>query len=326
VARLRKLFGSPPDRVAGTHVAAFRERLKEVAESFRPDVVQLEMDEMAQYLPALGACPARRILVAHEPGASAVGDYREAGSGLRRGSRALDELAWRRFSRRALGRIDTAVVFTERDAQALRGLAPMVPIQRIPITVELPDRPLDPRGVDPPALLFFGGYEHAANADAALRLIRSIFPPLRAEHPDLVLQLVGSKPTKAMTAHAEGGVVVTGEVPSVGPYLDAAAIVVAPLRLGGGMRVKVLETLAAGKALVASPRALEGLEVEPGREVLQAESDDEFRAAISELLADEEQRVALGRRARAWAEASLGWEAVADAYEALYRSLLGAEK
>src|SRR5207244_3672519 len=87
-----------------------------------------------------------------------------------------------------------------------------------------------------------------------------------------------------------------------------------PLRLGGGMRVKVLETLAAGKALVASPRALEGLRLEPGREVLQAESDAEFCEAISELLANEERRISLGRSARVWAEANLGWERVAVAF------------
>jgi glycosyltransferase involved in cell wall biosynthesis len=326
VARLRKLGGALPDRVANVRVRAYGDRLKMVAHAFQPDLVQLEMDEMCQYLPSLDGCSARRVLVSHEPGLSAARDYRSAATGLRSASRALDELAWKRFSRNVLRKVDTAVVFTERDAQGVRTLVPELPIRRIPIGVDVPEGPLDPRGGQPPTLLFFGGYEHSGNADAALRLIESIFPRLRARHPELVLQLVGARPTPQMSALAGDGIVVTGQVPSIEPYLGNAAVVVAPLRLGGGMRVKVLETLASGKALVASPRALEGLEVEPGRDVLQADSDDEFCSAVAELIENEGRRVALGSHAREWAQANLGWEHVVSAYEALYEELVLADE
>jgi hypothetical protein len=89
------------------------------------------------------------------------------------------------------------------------------------------------------------------------------------------------------------------------------------------MRIKVLEALAAGKAVVASPLAAAGLEVEDGRELLLAETDAEFAAAISLLLAEPERRAALGRAARAWAENGLGWPRIVAAYEALYAGLEG---
>ena len=93
-------------------------------------------------------------------------------------------------------------------------------------------------------------------------------------------------------------VVVTGRVQDVTPYLDRAAVVVAPLRLGGGTRVKVLEALAAGKAVVASPLAAEGITQCDGEHLLLAESDEEFADATTRLLDDPDARSALGRRAR----------------------------
>jgi glycosyltransferase involved in cell wall biosynthesis len=111
-------------------------------------------------------------------------------------------------------------------------------------------------------------------------------------------------------------------VPDVAPYLDAAAVVVVPLRLGGGMRVKVLEALGAGKAVVCSPLAAEGLDVADGAELLLAESDEEFAAAIARLLGDAALRRALGASARNWArERASAGDRIA-AYEALYRELV----
>jgi glycosyltransferase involved in cell wall biosynthesis len=127
-----------------------------------------------------------------------------------------------------------------------------------------------------------------------------------------------------MLAAVGEGIRLRGHVPELAPFLDAASLVVAPLRLGGGMRVKVLEALAAGKAVVASPRAAEGLEIADGREIVFAETDEEFVAAVSGLLADEERRVELARAARRWAERELGADRIVAAYEALYARLLAA--
>jgi len=318
---VKPLWGRP-SIVARTEAPGYAERVRSVAESWRPDVVQIELAETARYLGALDGCAAPRILVDHEPGASAADDWSAAATGPRQLWRRLDAIAWRRFARDVFRNVDRIVVFTERDREAIEQLSPGVPVRTIPFSIELPERPLDPRGSDPPTLLFFGGYEHPPNADAALRLERSIFPAVRERHPDAVLELVGDKPTSEMKALAGDGVVVTGRVDSLTPHVDRAAVVVVPLRLGGGMRVKVLETLAAGKALVASPRAVEGLRLTDGQNVLIADRDDEFIEAVSGLLGDEERRIALAESARHWAESALGWDRIVSAYEALYGELL----
>jgi glycosyltransferase involved in cell wall biosynthesis len=116
-------------------------------------------------------------------------------------------------------------------------------------------------------------------------------------------------------------VVVAGEVPDLAPLLARAAVVVAPLALGGGMRVKVAEALAAGKAVVATRLAVEGLAVRDGLHLCIADEDEAFAAAIVRLLANASARDAMALRARAWAEAHLGWEEPVAEFERLYARL-----
>ena len=197
---------------------------------------------------------------------------------------------------------------------------------RISLGIDLPATPLSPAGVGEPVALYVGGYSHRPNEDAALRLERSIMPLVRRRLPNVRLLLVGATPSDAMRAAAGEADTITGEVPSVEPYLDQAALVVLPIRIGGGMRVKLLEALAAGKAVVASPLAAAGLELTSGQQIVLADTDDEFAKAIVDLLADHAAREQLGRNARSWAVAHLSWESRVTQYERLYRSLLSADQ
>ena len=180
--------------------------------------------------------------------------------------------------------------------------------------------------MQPPRVLFVGSFGHPPNADAAVRLARAIMPAVRARVPDALLEIVGDAPPPAVRELAGDGVVVTGRVPDVGPHLERAAVVAAPLHLGGGMRVKVLESLAAGKALVATPRALAGLELDAGRHALVASTDAELSDAVAALLEDPERRRGIGAAAREWAVAQLDWEHAAAAYAELYADLLGSPR
>ena len=277
---------------------------------------------MAQYLPALDACPAPRVLTEHDPPAAAAQELWRSGRAAGRLFPYLNVRAWQRYERAIARRVQAVVVFTERDRQAVARVARETPVVRIPLGMTLPARPLDPLGAAPASLLFVGNFVHPPNLDAAVRLIRDIFPLVRERCPDLRLQIVGDRPPPQLRQLASAQVDVTGRVPDVTPYLDRAALVVAPLRLGGGMRVKVLEALAAGKALVASPLAAEGLDLADREQIVLARSDAEFADAIARLLADPGRRAALAARARAWACANLGWETSMAGYEALYERLI----
>lgn len=280
----------------------FGRSLVELCAEWEPDVVQAELDVMGAYLP-LAARPARRVLVDHDPS-------------LRRSAGALTLWRRRRLARRSPG--DAVVVFTPEDERALRPVVPHdIPIATIPMAWREQRPALDPVGSDPPTVLFVGSYRHPPNLSAARRLA-TLLPELRREVPDAVLALVGEEPPPDLAA---SGALVPGRVDDVEPWLSAAAVVAAPLVDGGGTRVKVVEALAAGKAVVGTTRAFEGLRVTDGREAVIADDDASFARAVVELLKDPERRRQLGAAARAWAERMPSADDVEDAYQSLYDSL-----
>lgn len=134
--------------------------------------------------------------------------------------------------------------------------------------------------------------------------------------------LVGADPPEALVRDSPAGLTFTNYVEEVAPYMAGAAIVICPLRLGGGMRVKVLEACAHGKALIASPQAVEGLDLRSDKEFVLARSDEEFSQCAIDLLADPIRRSQLGHAAREWALRSQDPDQWAAEYSALYERLL----
>lgn len=308
-----------PQWAAAVECPRFMAEVEALVQTWRPDVVQAELHVMGPYLAPATACGIPTVLVEHEPGVAMAEERRRQASVVARPWHHLNVAAWRRFEPAVLRSADAVVVFTEQDQRAVQELASPIDVVRIPVTVPLPEATRGPEA-DPPQLLFVGNFEHPPNRDAAARLTRSILPRVRAACPGTRLVVVGPA-AEAFVAEGEG-VVVTGWVPDLQPYLEAAAVVVAPLHLGGGMRVKVVEALGAGKAVVATPRAAHGLDVEDGVHLRLAPDDAAFAARVVELLRAPNERAALARRARAWAEAHLGFAHTAEAYDALYRRLV----
>jgi polysaccharide biosynthesis protein PslH len=298
--------------------------LERLLDTWRPDVVEIHLQAMAQYVDA----PARRnvpaILVDHDPPSLWARDLLRTTSGPQWLAGRFEAAVWERYERATRDCFDAVVVFTERDLNAVARTARRTTLVKIPLTVEVPSRPLDPLGFDPPTILFVGAFNHPPNVDAALRLARRIFPRVLERTPGARLALVGHEPGDEVRALAGGAVSVHASVPDVMPYLDQAAIVVAPIRFGGGMRLKVLEALAAGKAVIASPLAAEGIEARAGEHFLLADADDELVEALVALLRNGERRRALAERARAWAEQTLGWEQPIGSFEQLYDAVIAA--
>jgi polysaccharide biosynthesis protein PslH len=296
--------------------------LERLLATWRPDVVEVHLQAMAQYVDA----PARRnlpvILVDHDPPSVWARDLLETTNGPQRLARRLEVAVWERYERATRHRFDAIVLFTERDLAPAGRTARGASLVRIPLAVEVPPRPSDPRGSDPPTILFVGAFNHLPNIDAALRLGEKIFPRVLARAPEARLALVGHEPEDEVRALARGAVSVHASVPDVTPYLEQAAIVVAPIRLGGGMRLKVLEALAAGKAVVASSLAAEGIAAHAGEHFLLADDDDDLIEALIALLRNPRRRVELGRGARAWAEQNLGLERPLASFEQLYETVI----
>ena len=305
-----------PASVRAVRSRSFAYRVAARIDEFRPDVVQAEHHAMGQYLDL--ATEALRIVVFHEPGSAAAADRLRASAGLKRFLRTIDVRASRRWESRLLRATDAAVAFTEHDRSSLLELEPRAPVRVIPLGTDVPARACSPIGAAPPSVLFVGNFMHSPNREAAMRLVTDIMPRARRSLPELAAIIVGPAPPAELSASADHLTHVTGVVGSVEPYLDRAAVVVAPVWSGGGMRVKVLEALAAGKALVATPRAVEGLDLLGGEHVMLADTTEAFADAIVALAGDAALRARIAAAARRWAVINLGWEAVAARYASVW--------
>lgn len=317
------LLGGVPLWVSYARSERYAEAIRRTVAEWQPDLIQIEYHIMGQYLDALGTSRARTVLRQLEPGAATAHDRNSQRRGVGRAVGLLDCSAWRRYERDLMRRVDAVVALTRQDLDAMRDLAPTAALVQIPLGVDLPDRPADPVGASPPQLLFVGSFIHPPNVSAAERLADRVFPKVRAVLPETRLKIVGPNPPASLRNREHEGITVTGEVPDVRPFIDSAAVFVAPLDRGGGMRVKVGEALAAGKAVVASPRAVEGFDVTSGEQLLVAQSDDELAEACLTLLRQPSLRAELGARARAWALQHLGWDEPVASFERLYASLTG---
>jgi len=313
-----------PSQVAPLFDRRFTRQCVRMATSWKPDVVQVEHDHLAFCGPALKRSHSglARVLSSHEPGAPASEDQAAATRGRQRLAHRIDAASWKRYWSRTLGAFDAVVTLTGRDRMVMAAAVPQARVVSIGLGIDIPREPLSAAGRGEPYVAFVGGYQHPPNADAALRLARSIMPAVRSRIPGLRLMLVGAHPGRELFDAATSEDTVTGAVPSVAPFVDSAALLALPIRLGGGMRVKLLEALAAGKAVVASPLAASGLDVPDGEAIVLAQTDQEFVDAIVTLIGDEEARIGLGRTAREWAQRNLTWDARVGEYEQLYESLL----
>jgi polysaccharide biosynthesis protein PslH len=324
VRQVSGMISGRPPWATRWRVHRFEAEARRLAMAWRPDVIQAEFSIMGQYLEPLSELGIPRILTVHEPGIVASEHRRARSRGSRRAWASVDHRLWATYEGRILGFTDAVVAFTEEDLSALRALpggSHETRFTRIPFGVTVPD-PLPPRRPDePPLLLFVGNYRHPPNVDAARRLVTEILPAVRRTVPGARLRLVGPNLPGDLLPSEADGVEATGYVSDLSPHFQEASVIVAPLRMGGGMRVKVLEAMAAGRPLVASRLAVAGLEVRGGEHVLLGESSREVSEAIVHLLEHPEEAEEVGRAGRAWVSRHATWNSSAARYEELYESL-----
>ncbi len=299
------------------------------------DVVQIEGLEMALHGLAAHAALTRRQmrrprLVYDGHNAEWVLQHRAWQTDLRRprtwpGALYSVVQTWklRRFERRLLGASDAVVAVSAADAAALRAVAGRArpPLAIVPNGVDTGHYAVaDPDAVAPELCVFTGKMDFRPNIDAVAWLCAEVWPRVRSARPGARLAIVGRDPAPRVTGLADpsAGVEVVGAVPDVRPWIGRAGVVVVPLRVGGGTRLKVLEAMAMGKAIAATSLAVEGLDLIDGREADVRDAPADLAAAIGRLIGDPDRRRDLGRRARERAVADFRWERLVPAIEALY--------
>ena len=243
--------------------------------------------------------------------------------------RLLMEVEWRKMRRaeiRACLQARLTIAVSELDRQLLATSAPGAAIRSIPTGVDTAFFTPNGSHEASASLVFVGSMDWYPNEDAILHFIHAVLPEIRRRVPESSLTVVGRNPTARLrAAAADAGVRITGTVDDVRPYMSEAAVVVVPLRVGGGTRLKIFEALAMAKAVVATGVGAEGLPLVPGTHYLRADAPPDFARAVVALLEDPVQRKTLGAAGRRLVEARFAWASIARKFAARCDEVVSAE-
>lgn len=232
----------------------------------------------------------------------------------------MDVRRWERFERDAAARADAVVVCSEADRQRLGRPDTFV----VPNGYRSPSPPLGrPTAGDPPTLLFAGWLRYTPNADAARHLVLDVLPELRALVPDARVRLVGHNDER-ITSLAGDGVEVTGFVPSMDTELAQADLLVVPMRIGSGTRLKILEAFAHRIPVVSTTVGCDGIDARHGEHLLVADEPAELASACASLLADVDLRVRLTDAAARLHQDRYRWESIGRAAVDVVARVVGA--
>lgn len=171
--------------------------------------------------------------------------------------------------------------------------------------------------------IYTGGMNMFANKDAVMHLIYDIWPRIKSAVPDAVFKIIGQDPPPELVeiANRESDIQVLGYVDDIRPYVAESAVYVVPLRVGGGTRLKVLDALSQGKAIVSTSVGCEGIEVTHGENIFIEDDDYAFADRVIELFNDEPLRSKLGAQARLLAEKKYAWESIGDTLNEAYKAI-----
>lgn len=333
--RLRQLLTTRlPDMAHRLHSDPFNEKLVALLQQ-RPffDIIQIEGIELAPTIP---------LIRQHSPQSHIVFDNHNAETDLQRRAMLADlpnprrwpaaAYSWlqvarlRRFEGAACREVDwiTAVSATDKEtiSHFLRAQT-TPPITVIPNCLDLTDYAPQPLTPTTPRfdLLFSGKMDYRPNIDAVLWFATAVWPHILAQRPQTTWAIVGQKPHPRLDQLRQmPGITLTGWVEAVQPYLAGATVCILPFRIGSGTRLKLIEALAAGKAIASTRIGAEGFDVVNERELLLADEPAPLATAVLRLLHDADLRDRLGGNGRLFAQ-QFDWRIVIPRFHAIYTKL-----
>jgi glycosyltransferase involved in cell wall biosynthesis len=331
--RLRDLLLSDqPDLARRLESRAFCDTLETLLRTHKFDAIQFEGLEMGIYLPLARALQpgARLVYDAH----NAEGALQAAIAEIERGrlrrlpARLYSHIQARRitrFEQRVCASADAVIAVSDEDAALLRPFRTDGRVFVLPngiVADEYAPAATGALDLGEHALVFTGKMDYRPNVDAMLWFAESVLPHIRERVPDVRLTIVGQKPHPRLQGLANGeSIALTGWVEQVQPFLHAASVYVAPLRMGSGTRLKLLEAMAAGRAIVATSAAAAGLCDEARAAMQIADGAAPFASSVVALLQQPAQRQRLGSEARAAVRQYYDWAALRSRLLQVYQAL-----
>lgn len=234
----------------------------------------------------------------------------------------LQRWKMRAYEAQAVSRLDGCIVLSSQDAKRMERLNPRIKPIVIPPGVDTgyfqPVYMQEETG----AVVFVGAMEWPPNANGILWFHKWVWPKVKKASPGTKLYIVGGRPSRAVQRLGnDPDVVVTGFVTDVRDYLSRAQVFIAPLLMGSGVRIKILNALAMGRAVVSTPLGCEGISLTNGENIWIAETAGDFAQKVTHLLEDEVKRRHLGQAGLQLVQNHYRWDRVAESIEKLYQQV-----
>lgn len=294
--------------------AAMAAEVRRALRGRRFDVIQAEYLQMAQHVPREAA--RRTVLTLHEVQfANAARAFERAPNPWARARGWYDWMVQLDYEVRTCARFDAVVCMTGEDARLLTGFVPPSRLRAIPIGVDSRFfEPATASGGPGPGkkLLFVGNYRHPPNRESVYTMAERVLPQVLRQVPEAEFRVVGGNAEmldrEKLCRHPR--VRLQGYVEDLRSVYRECAVFAAPILSGNGMRVKLLEALSMGMAVVTTPLGAQGFPVRHGEELMIAGSPEAFAAAVVELLRDDRRRAELGSRARELIRERYDWSVI----------------
>ena len=335
---LRGAVGRTPLSLLNYTTGAMKQALERALSAREYDVVQIESIHLMAYLPLIRASGARPLVICdwHNIESELMQRYSERERSFLRKTyaqktvrqlRALEQQATRDF--------DAHVMVSQRDREQLLKLNPAAAVSVIENGVDTfnySDAAIEEAhaaakegessGAGRNRLLFVGSMDYHANIDGVIDFARNVWPAVYSAKPELTFTIVGRDPAiQVRELAARPGIEVSGTVADVRPYYREAIASIVPLKVGGGSRLKILESMAAGVPVISTTLGAEGLVVQDHKELLLADTNEDLAVAIKDLVDDGGLRRRLTEAARAMVADRYDWSMLGTDLLAFYREL-----
>ena len=310
-----------PITVARYDIPAYRQKFRELIATQTFDLVHYEMFHIAQF-----------HTETHLPGVLSQQNVdsaiwrrlcSETTNPLYKFAYWTQQLAFQRYERVLSPKFDAVTCTSDIDAAVFQQHCTENAIEIIPNGVDITHYRPDFTTEAPAHLIYIGSMDWYPNEDAVAFFADEVFPRIQEKVPDVAFSIVGGNPSARVQKLAErDGIIVTGRVPEIKPYFAEATVFVVPLRIGSGTRLKILEALAMGKAIVSTTVGAEGLDLKDGAEIFIADEPTAFADVVTRLLTDVQLRRRIGENGRSRVEQDYDWRSIGEKLHALYTKIL----
>lgn len=318
------LFSHLPYTISKYHTLRAEQRISEIMRRRSIDIVHIDQLHMAAYGKFLKARWRVPVVLREWNVENVIWErlYQVQNNPLAKAYAFSQYRKIKNYERGMCRSLDRVLAITVADQKRIRQLDPSIKVSVIPAGVDTDYFYPQTAPEEHQTITFVGSMDWRANIDGVLWFVKKVLPALHNKYPHLKLYLVGSNPVKKIKMLQNSFIDVRPDVPDVREYMAKAEMLVVPLRIGGGMRIKILEALAMKKAVVSTSIGCEGIDVKHGEDILVADSEAGFIKGISLLIENRNYREKLGTKGRNTVQKRYSWEAIAKSIESNYEDVI----